>query len=602
MTRWARVVIGVLVVLALSVLRASSAPPSAGPTAAVALSSAVAVRLASPDCLFHAGVTGTPIIPGWYEVDGEQAKSRLGACGEMFPVETLSVFDDGPQAAPSDPMISQQWHISKISAPAAWDTSHGDGVVIAILDTGVTCTHPDLAGKCVSAGRDFINNDDDASDDHGHGTHVAGIAAASTNNGIGGAGVGYNARVLPVKVLGANGSGPTTAIARGIDWASQQPGVRVINMSLGAELGHSDALMADAVNLARSRGVAVIAAAGNGATSTFTTPAAEAGVIGICATDPTDQRATFSNYGPNSKLCAPGAQILSTVKNGTYEAWSGTSMASPVAAGVMALAAAACPDCGLSELETRLLAGDPITTDRPTGGRRVNAARAVQAGSGPTLTPQPTFTPGPTPTTAPSLDDATEAEINRRRAQYNLPALITDGRLRAIAHQHNGVMDSQNCFAHECPGEPSLGTRLSSAGYRSGSEIIGRGCSTVTCMVNAWMDSDPHRAIILSDMTHIGCAFDDYSAGYYLGIFWTCDFGRSTANPQPTPIATPRPLPTSTPTRQPDNGLPDGWEMHIIIDYDRSSLSFVDAMYQEYCTGRYAVQGVTCQWTRSSRP
>ena len=469
--------------------------------------------------------------------------------------------------------------------------------MIAILDSGVTCNHPDLAGKCVSPGKDFINNDDDASDDHGHGTHVAGIAAASTNNGIGGAGVGYNARVLPVKVLGANGSGPTTAIARGIDWASQQPGVRVINMSLGAELGHSDALMADAVNLARFRGVAVIAAAGNGGTDTFTTPAAEAGVIGICATDPSDQRAPFSNYGPNSKTCAPGTQILSTVKNGSYEAWSGTSMATPGAAGVMALAASACPACSLPELERRLLNGDPITTDKPTGGTRVNAAKAVQAGSGPTLTPQPTYTPGPTPTSVPDLASAVEAEINRRRAEQGLPALTTDTRLRTIAREHDVTMDTLNCFSHQCPGEPSVWDRLARAGYPNyqGSETIARGYDTPVGLVNGWMNSAPHRAILLSDMTHVGCDWLDASNGYYLGLWATCDFGRA-STVQPT--ATPRPLPTRTPEVEPTAtpGLNGGYNMYVVIRYRESSLPFVDWMYRSFCGGQYA--GVFCAWKR----
>lgn len=589
-----RVVIGVLVWIALGVLRASSAPSDARPAAAVSSPSTAAVRLAgASDCLSKAGVTAAPIIPGWVEVDNAQAKRAASVCpgAEVFPVETLSAFDVHPQAAPSDPLLGQQWHIRKISAPDAWDRSRGDGVVIAILDTGVMCGHSDLAGKCVSAGRDFIADDNDAADEHGHGTHVAGIAAALTNNGGGIAGVGYNARILPVRVLNAQGSGGTDGIARGIDWASQQPGVKVINMSLGAELGHSDPLMADAVNLARSRGVAVIAAAGNGATGIFTTPAAEVGVIGICATDQADHRAPFSNYGVNSKLCAPGVNILSTVKNGSYEAWSGTSMASPVAAGAYALAVSACPDCRLSELETRLLNGDPITTDKPTGGRRVNAARAVQAGSGPTLTPQPTLTPGPTPTTAPSLDDATEAEINRRRAAQGLPALVTDTRLRQIAHQHNGAMDAANCFDHNCPGEPTLAQRLASAGYPyAGSEVIGRGCSTPVCMVNGWMNSTDHRNIILGNYTHIGCAVDDMSNGHYMGLWWSCDLGRSSA----LSTVTPRPLPSRTPT--PGNGLPPEWNMVVIVRYREASLPVVDWLYQTLCGGQYP--GVFCAWKR----
>jgi hypothetical protein len=139
---------------------------------------------------------------------------------------------------------------------------------------------------------------------------------------------------------------------------------------------------------------------------------------------------------------------------------------------------------------------------------------------------------------------------------------------------------------------PDVWARLASAGYANyrGSENIGQGCQTVECMVDAWMNSEGHRANILNPQwTYIGAAFDNPD-GFYMSAVWTTDFGRGDGSVRPTP----------TPTRPPANGLPSGWEMHIIINYDRSTLDFVNRLFQEYCRGAYSGLGLSCRWQRAT--
>ena len=211
----------------------------------------VVARLAS--CKVAPG-TSQPLFAGWSRVQAD-APGALAVCAETYPIYPVTAFDTPIEATtlPNDPNIGQQYSLPKMSVPAAWDTARGDGITIAILDTGADLSHPDLTAKFVSRGKDFVNGDDDASDDNGHGTHVSGIAAGATNNGVGIAGVGYNARILPVKVLAANGGGDTAVISQAIDWASQQAGVKVINMSLGCNCPTTPYLQ-DAINRARARG------------------------------------------------------------------------------------------------------------------------------------------------------------------------------------------------------------------------------------------------------------------------------------------------------------------------------------------------------------
>ena len=463
----------------------------------------------------------------------------------------------------NDPMANQQYSLTRMSVAQAWDVTRGDNVVVAVLDTGADFTHPDLMGKFVDSGRDFVNNDNDATDDHGHGTHVSGIIGASTNNGVGIAGVGYNVKILPGKVLSSTGSGNHGQIASAITWAADR-GVKVINMSLGGPSG--SATLEQAINYAWSKGVVVIAAAGNEGTGTPTYPASYANVIGICATDSSDKKTSFSNYGVNVDLCAPGASILSTVRGARYESWNGTSMAAPNASGVAALVASAHPEWNNVQIRQALENTADVLGDANTYGHgRINAARAVgSAPPNPNPPPTPTRTATPpvyaTPvrTATPSTPGGDYTQqivtlINQARADNGLPALRYDSRLQDAADFHNRWMRDYNCFSHNCPGEPDVMTRMRNAGYPvlSGGENIGKGYQTPQDMMNGWMGSSGHRAAILNTYwPDIGCGYLRGPSGYAWDSYWSCEFA-SGGSTQPAPTRTPVPTATRTPISNP---------------------------------------------------
>jgi thermitase len=234
---------------------------------------------------------------------------------------------------PDDPGFGSQWGMVKVQAPEAWAVTTGSpSITIAILDTGVDQDHPDLASKIVK-NIDFTGSAS-VDDVYGHGTHVAGIAAAMTNNGIGVAGLGYTATIMSVKVLGDTGSGAYSWVASGIIWAADN-GADVINMSLGGSSASST--LEDAINYAWSKGVVVVAAAGNSGSTTPSYPAYYTNCIAVAATDSNDNLASWSNYGDWVDVAAPGVSIYSTLINNGYGYKSGTSMASPHVAGLAAL-------------------------------------------------------------------------------------------------------------------------------------------------------------------------------------------------------------------------------------------------------------------------
>ncbi|OGC05188.1 hypothetical protein A2276_04535 [candidate division WOR-1 bacterium RIFOXYA12_FULL_43_27] len=240
---------------------------------------------------------------------------------------------------PDDTYYSQQWGLTKIGMPAAWDAAKGEsGIVIAVADTGVEYTHEDLSSKVIK-GWNYISDNNDPLDDNGHGTHVAGIAAAMTNNAKGVAGVGWNHNILAVKVLDSNGDGSIADVSNGIKYAADY-GSDVINLSLGDDSPSST--LKEAVDYAIAKGSLLVCAAGNENTSEPLYPAAYDGVLAVAATDSSDQRSIWSatrasNWGTWVDLAAPGTSIYSTYIGNSYAYESGTSMASPFVAGVAAL-------------------------------------------------------------------------------------------------------------------------------------------------------------------------------------------------------------------------------------------------------------------------
>ncbi|WP_339215586.1 S8 family peptidase [Ornithinibacillus sp. FSL M8-0202] len=237
---------------------------------------------------------------------------------------------------PDDPYFSPiyQYGLFNTNVHLAWDVARGSSnQEIAVLDTGVDYNHPDLAGKVIR-GYDFVQNDWNPSDQNGHGTHVAGIAAAGTNNGIGIAGMAPNTKILAVRVLDASGNGTLANIADGIIYATDA-GAEVINLSLGCDC-HTQTLQ-NAVNYAWNNGVVLVAAAGNSGVSTTFEPASYSNVIAVGATDSRNVKANFSNWGTWVDVMAPGVDIASTYPGNRYVYMSGTSMAAPHVAGQAAL-------------------------------------------------------------------------------------------------------------------------------------------------------------------------------------------------------------------------------------------------------------------------
>jgi len=308
-----------------------------------------------------------------------QAKEKVKAYSSNARVAYAELdFLAEAMGSPDDQYFANQWGMVKVQAPQAWEvTTSSSQVTIAILDTRVDLDHPDLANKLISN----INFSDSATADdvYGHGTHVAGIAAAITNNGIGVAGLGYNSNIMNVKVLRDDGSGWHSWIAAGIIWAADN-GAQVINLSLGS--GGSSQVLEDAVNYAWSKGAVVVAAAGNNGNSYTTYPAGYANCIAVAATDANDARPSWSNYGDWVDVAAPGTGIYSTLEGGSYGYKAGTSMASPHVAGLAALVFTTVSDTnGDGKLNYEVRSRIEATCDdigvSGIGHGRIDAARAV---------------------------------------------------------------------------------------------------------------------------------------------------------------------------------------------------------------------------------
>ncbi|MHB0856353.1 MAG: S8 family peptidase [Anaerolineae bacterium] len=319
----------------------------------------------------------------------EEVIARLQAIPEVEAVEEDRIVELA--YVPNDPRYASQWGPMKVQAPAAWDFTRGSSdVLIAVVDTGIDYDHEDRPANLL-LGYDFINGDADPRDDHSHGTHVAGIAAARTDNDAGIAGMCPDCSVLAIKVLNASGQGSHSAIASGIRLAADAGaslGKRVvINLSLG---GGYSLLLEEAVGYAMGRGALIVAAAGNDGAGPASYPAAFQGVLGVSATTSSDQPASYSQYG---RIAAPGSYILSTVPGG-YGSKSGTSMASPCVAGAAGLLWSRSASLTAAQVMAALQGQVDVPSgwDGVYGAGRLNVQLAIQFAA-PIATPTPFPTP-----------------------------------------------------------------------------------------------------------------------------------------------------------------------------------------------------------------
>jgi subtilisin family serine protease len=309
-----------------------------------------------------------------------------------------------PDAIPDDPYYGSAWHLPKIEAPAAWDMAKANGVLVAVCDTGVEGTHPDLAPILrADLGWNAVSNNTDWSPIAGHGTLVSGAVAAATNNGTGVAGVAWGANVIPVRISNlTDGSAYTSDAVKCIQYAADK-GARVINLSYRMA-GYSS--IDNAAAYARQRGALTFVAAGNDGIDPGWPDLPN--FLAVAATTDLDTRPSWSSFGTYVDIAAPGISIYTTRIGGSYTWASGTSLASPVAAGVAALVLGANPGLSPGEVEQILRqSADDIGAngeDAEFGSGRVNARKAIEqagGGSSPTPTPQPTNTPVPMPTSTP---------------------------------------------------------------------------------------------------------------------------------------------------------------------------------------------------------
>ncbi|MEX0683886.1 MAG: S8 family serine peptidase [Dehalococcoidia bacterium] len=419
---------------------------------------------------YGAELDGKMVLDGFAVISvPEDRRAEIGeALAESGAVRSVEeITYRYPAATPDDPLWLSQWNMRLVTADDAWDFTRGEGVRVAIIDTGVAYEDfgvfkraPDLAGTFFADPHDFYDSDDHANDENGHGTHVAGTIAQTTNNSYGLAGVAYEATIIPVKVCGPPQGGnprdvvcPTSAIADGIRWATDH-GARVINISLAAPGNVTEAERA-ALEYASGAGAVVVAAAGNGGTDSkgdpiLDYPAAVEGVISVAASGFNGSRSYYSNYGAgeahNLDLIAPGGNppilgipnegLTSVITQESYRffcdknaqvefqtmafcPYAGTSMAAAHVSGIAAMIRSAFPALNKTQARTLLQCssadvGDP-GVDLQTGHGLVQADAALQDHDGDEVpdclddepfTPTPSPTPSPTPVPPPNTCEA----------------------------------------------------------------------------------------------------------------------------------------------------------------------------------------------------
>lgn len=326
------------------------------------------------------------ILQSIYRISLADSTQSLQFVGELKNREDIEYIEPVPIFKliyiPNDPSYSSQYHLGMLKAPQAWDVTKGNtSITVAIVDDAVEINHPDLAANVVP-GWDMVDNDNDPTPpslSYDHGTHVAGIVGAVSDNGIGIASIGLNkAKIMGIRA--SNSPGYITHGFEGVTWAATN-GAKIINMSWGGA-GYSltgQQVMNDAANL----GAILVAAAGNSSTSSLHYPSAYNNVVAVASTTSTDALSYFSNYGTWVDICAPGSSIYSTVPFGSYDTYSGTSMASPLTAGALAFIWSVMPTLNNNQIiDVMKTTADNINAQNSgyvgqLGSGRINLLRAI---------------------------------------------------------------------------------------------------------------------------------------------------------------------------------------------------------------------------------
>lgn len=466
---------------------------------------------------------------------------------------------------PNDSLYSQEWNLPKISAPGAWDGSQLSTGPIAVVDTGVEANHPDLKGE-ILPGYNFVANTTDTSDDNGHGTHVAGIIEAATNNGTGVASIGFRGTILPVKVLDAQGVGTYADVANGIIYAVNH-GAKIINLSLGGP--SFSQTLEDAVNYALNHSVVVVAAAGNTGSNAPEYPAAFPGVLAISATDMTDNLASFSSYGADIFASAPGVNILSTFNNNSYATLSGTSMSAPQVAGLLGLALGYA-NANHIALSTNQLIDDLKKTADKIGKRpydssgwnqdygygRIDAQNllnSIQPIPSPTPTGTATTTPAPTVTTTspsptPTQTSTTTTSPSPTATTTSTPPATPQPSPTAFSVQLEATIDSVN------PNDDTVTVKL--LNNTSDQLVLAKGNLVDVFLTPNTTISRGGSPLVLADLTvgeqlHIAAT---WANNKLTAAALTLQQTTASSSPTPTPTSsspvTPTPT-TSSPTETP---------------------------------------------------
>ncbi|HJR26226.1 MAG TPA: S8 family serine peptidase, partial [Acidimicrobiales bacterium] len=321
------------------------------------------------------------------------AQRSLSKHGSVRAVEADTLLH--ADVVPDDDLFAsqQQATASNVNLPAAWDLTTGDsGTVIAVVDTGVTPSNPELPASKVLSGRNVITGTSSTGDDNGHGTASAAVAAMVGNNNAGAAGACWLCLILPVKALGSNGSGTAAQVASGIVWAADN-GADVINLSLS---GSSSTSVKNAVDYAEGKGIVVVASAGNNSSTTAAYPAAHPTVLGVAASTLSDAPTTYTNRGSWVKLAAPGTNV-GLSRSGSLISFAGTSSAAPLVSGIAALLESENPGLTPAQVRAALMSSALDVPFVSSSGGRVNAGAALTAiGATPSTpsNPDPSTDPG----------------------------------------------------------------------------------------------------------------------------------------------------------------------------------------------------------------